>query len=438
MNQLLRKLGVRDAAAIVVGSVIGTGVFLKAAPMAQNAGSPMLVLAAWVLAGAMSLAGALTYAEITCLFPDAGGEYVFLREAYGPLFGFLYGWTRFWIVTPGSIAAYAMGAASFLSGAVWLTSAQQTMIAIGLILIFTLVNCLAVSLGGLVQSLMTALKVLLIGGLIFGLLLSTPHHQTKEIYEAQSWSHFGLAVLAALWAFDGWNNLPMVAGEIKNPSRSIPLALIGGMGLVLLIYLAANFSYFHVLPFSEVADSFSTLHPESLPVATKAVQTWIGPRAIQILSLAFVLSAVGAMNGSILTGARVPFAMAIDRLFFKSLAQINARTHVPIRAVIAQGLWACPIALSGTFDQITDCVIFASWIFYALVGCSLFLFRKKGLKTDYQTPGYPVIPGLFVAASTILIFNTVVSLPKESAVGLVFILTGLPAYWVFQRNLKSS
>lgn len=432
--ELQRKLGIRDASALVVGSVIGTGVFLKTATMAQEAGSPLLVLLAWVLAGAMSLAGALTYAELTCLFPSAGGEYVFLREGYGSLLAFLYGWTRFWIVTPGSIAAYAVGAASFLSGAVHLTSTQQSLFAIGLILIFTLINCLAVSVGGGLQSLMTALKVILIGGLILGLLSSGHSHVDEATNSFQGWTHFGLAVLAALWAFDGWNNLPMVGGELKNPARSIPWALAGGMSLVLGIYLATNYAYFFVLPFQEILTSNSTLHPEGLPVATKAAQTLIGPQAIFVLSLAFVLSAIGAMNGATLTGARIPYAMAIDGLFFKEFGSVNHRTHVPVFSLLAQGLWACPIALSGSFDQITDCVIFASWIFYALVAFSLFRFRARGLKSTYQTPGYPIVPALFVTAAIILVLNTIYSLPKESLAGLLFMMAGIPAYLLFVKS----
>jgi APA family basic amino acid/polyamine antiporter len=435
MQLLQRKLGLADSSAIVVGTVIGTGVFLKTASMAQDAGTPGYVLLAWILAGVMSLAGALTYAEISSLFPDAGGEYVFLREGYGPSLAFLYGWTRFWIVTPGAIAAYAMGAASFLSGCVSLTGMQQLAIAVTLILLFTLINCFAVSFGGGVQSFMTALKVLLIGGLILGL-LSTEHQSISAAGEFHGWSRFGLAVLAALWAFDGWNNLPMVAGEIKNPSRVIPRALVGGMFLVLVIYMLANYAYFLSLPFSEILTANSTLHPEGLPVATMAAQSLIGPRAIQILSIAFVLSAVGAMNGSILSGARVPFAMASDGLLFKILAKINSKTHVPVTAVVIQGLWACPIALSGTFDQITDCVVFASWIFYALVGFSLFRFRAQGRKTEYRTPGYPFTPILFILSSLVLLTNTLFSAPKSSLMGIGFIALGLPVYFIYKKRLQ--
>jgi APA family basic amino acid/polyamine antiporter len=434
MQLLQRKLGIIDSSAIVVGSVIGTGVFLKTAVMAQDAGTPGFVLLAWILAGVMSLAGALTYAEITCFFPNAGGEYVFLREGYGPALAFLYGWTRFWIVTPGSIAAYAMGAASFLTGSLALSVGGQSVIALALIVLFTLINCLAVSFGGGIQAFMTTLKLMLIIGLICGLLFMAPIKAIAAAGEFHGWSRFGLAVLAALWAFDGWNNLPMVAGEIKNPARSIPWSLVGGMCLVLLIYVAANYAYFYALPFTEVLNANSTLYPESLPVATKAAQTLIGTQAIQILSLAFVFSAVGAMNGSILTGARVPYAMASDGLFFKRLAQVNPKSHVPVTAVVIQGLWACPIALSGTFDQITDCVVFTSWIFYSLVGFSLFRFRAQGKKTVYQTPGYPLTPILFVFTSIVLLLNTLITSPKQSLLGMGFVSLGYPFYLIYKKQ----
>ena len=438
---LLRRLGLKEAGALVIGTVIGTGVFLKTATMAQNTGSPFFVLIAWAVAGALSLAGALTYSELGALFPQAGGEYVYLKKAYGSPLAFLYGWTRFWIGSPGSIAAYGVGAATFLSGLVPLGDGYgQTAVALGLIGFFTGLNCLSVAFGGKIQAFMTGLKIFMILGLTLAIFsaaqgASWEHLATPISQGWKGWSGFGAAVLAALWAFDGWNNLPMAAGEVKDPGRNLPRALGFGMLAVFAIYALANVAYFYALPFDEILSSSSTAHRAALPVATKAAASAFGPAAAGILSAAFVFSAIGAMNGSILTGARVPFAMAHDGLFFKQLRFVSPRTHVPILAVIVQGLWACVLALSGTFDQLTDYVVFASWIFYALVTSGLFVFRIRHPEwpRPFRTPGYPWFPILFLICSGLLLVNTLVTSPRESLIGLGFILLGIPAYFGFRQ-----
>jgi basic amino acid/polyamine antiporter, APA family len=438
---LLRRLGLRESTAIVVGTIIGTGVFLKTAVMAQQAGSPLWVLVAWLVAGALSFTGALTYAELGTLFPRAGGEYVYLREAYGPLMGFLFGWTRFWIGSPGSIAAYGVGAATFMNGLVPLGGENhRTFVAIAIIALFTALNCFSVAFGGKLQSVMTIIKIVMIIGLtlaIFGLGsgASWSHFQTPAGAGWHSWSGFGAAVLAALWAFDGWNNLPMAAGEVSDPGRNIPRALGFGMIVVLVIYASANIAYFYALPFDEVIHSSSTLFRDALPVATKAAALALGAAAVGLLSAAFVFSALGAMNGSILTGARVPYAMARDGLFFKKLGEVSGATHVPVVAVIVQGVWACVLAMSGTFDQLTDYVVFASWIFYALVTSGLFVFRRRlpNAHRPYRTPGYPWLPIIFLICSLLLLANTLMTSPRESLIGLGFIVAGVPVYFAFAK-----
>ena len=246
---LLRRLGFKESFAIVVGSIIGTGVFLKTAVMAQDAGPPLYVLLAWLMAGVLSFMGALTYAELGCLFPAAGGEYVFLREAYGPLTGFLFGWTRFWIASPGSIAAYAIGSVTFLESFLPMANHRLEM-AIAIIVFFTVLNCFSVHFGGGVQTVMTAVKILMIFGLATSILTfgagTSWHHLSDAASSARwkSWSGFGSAVLAALWAFDGWNNLPMAAGEIRDPDRVIPQSLAWGLIAVLFLYAGANLAYF--------------------------------------------------------------------------------------------------------------------------------------------------------------------------------------------------
>ena len=435
---LLRRLGFKESFAIVVGSVIGTGIFLKTAVMAQDAGSPLYVLLALLTAGGLSFMGALIYAELGCLFPAAGGEYVFLREAYGPLTGFLFGWTRFWIASPGSIAAYAIGAVTFLDGVLPMADHRLGM-AMAIIGFFTLLNCFSVQFGGAVQTVMTAVKILMIFGLAASILTfgaGTGWHHLGGAASAvgwNSWSGFGLAVLAALWAFDGWNNLSMAAGEIRDPDRVIPRSLAWGLAAVLFLYVGANLAYFYALPFAEVVNSNSTLYPDALPVATKAALQSFGGAAVAILSIAFVFSALGAMNGTILTGARVPYAMAQDGLMWRWLGKANARTHSPVGSTVVQGLWACVLAASGTFDQLTNSIVFASWIFYALNASSLFYFRRNRPAPAYRTPAFPWPPVIFIAGALLLIANTLWTMPKESLAGLGLIAAGIPVYFLLRH-----
>lgn len=443
-QKLNQGLGLKEAIAIVVGTIIGTGVFLKTGIMAQTVGSASVVMAAWVVAGLLSLMGALTYSELGTLFPKAGGEFVYLKEAYGRWVGFLYGWMRFWIGSPGSIAAYGVGAATFLGGFIKYESSEaRTSLALVFILFFTLLNCLNVQFGGRLQSFLTLLKVLMLAVIAMGILFISDG-SVAGLSGVQGdgawvgWSAFGAAVLAALWAYDGWNNLPMVAGEVKDSQKNVPLALIIGVLTILVIYGLVNFSYFYALPFEEVLTSSSKLYPDALPVATKAASSFLGAAGVGFLSIAFVISALGAMNGSILTGARVPYAMAIENLFFKKLGELHSKTMVPVYAVLIQGVWACVLAMSGTFDQLTDYVVFSSWLFYALCGASVWVFRKKlpHQVRKYKVPFYPFLPAIFVSMAVLLLVNTLITSPQESLFGLGIIALGVPAYFVFKKINK--
>lgn len=444
-NKLNQGLGLKEAIAVVVGTIIGTGVFLKTGIMAQTVGSAWVVMLAWIVAGFLSLAGALTYAELGGLFPKAGGEFVYLREAYGNVVGFLYGWMRFWIGSPGSIAAYAVGAATFLGGFIHYENPQsKTIMALLFILTFTLLNCLNVKFGGRLQTLLTALKVLMLAVIAFGIFFFTKGsfsdiQTSSSAGEWAGWSAFGTAMLAALWAYDGWNNLPMVAGEVRNGQRNVPLALALGTLSILVIYGLVNLSYFYALPFSEILSASSKLNPDALPVATKAASTFLGSAGVGFLSIAFVISALGAMNGSILTGARVPYAMATEKLFFAKLGEVHPRTHVPMYSVLIQGVWACVLAMSGTFDQLTDYVVFSSWLFYALCGASVWIFRKKlpNQPRPYKVLWYPVLPIVFIVCASLLLINTLWTSPHESLFGLLIIGLGLPAYWFLFRGRES-
>jgi APA family basic amino acid/polyamine antiporter len=443
-SSLVRSLSLTDAFSLVAGTIIGTGIFMKTAAMTQTVGSAGYVMLAWIVSGALSLSGAIVYAEIGSLYPQAGGEYVYLRESFGNFSAYIYGWTRLLIASPATIAAYAVGAASFLSGAIPVDAfGGISTVAILFIVIFTVINCFAVMIGGRVQTFLTFLKIFLIIGL--SILLFCSSHGTFSNFTEQSenvrgwpgWSAFGAAMLAALWAFDGWNNLPMVAGEVKNPQRNIPLALIFGMIAVLFVYAFANLAYFYILPNAEIVLSFSDTYPDALPVATKAAQLVMGPSGIFVLSLMFVISALGAMNGSVMTGARVPYAMAKDGLFMKIFESISPKGKVPVMSVLIQGGISCLFALSGKFDQLTNYVVFSSWIFYALITASIFKFRKihGPNHAGYKTWGYPWVPCVFIIVATFLLINTVYVSPKDSIIGLGIIAAGIPFYFVFRKKL---
>jgi APA family basic amino acid/polyamine antiporter len=459
-RQLLRKLTFVDTTALVIGTVIGSGVFLKAAPMMQAVGTPMLVLLAWVAAGVLSLAGALTYAELGAMLPEAGGEYVYLKKSYGQMVAFLFGWQRFIVAGSASIATLGAGIAIFLSSfvplkAVWLqydyTLFGQSMhwqfgaeqvVAVSVILLMTGINCLTVTVGGKVQLFLTLLKL---GGIAFVVIgvftasrTATWSNFARPVDTAQ-WSGFalfGTAMLAALWGYDGWNNMPMAAGEVRDPGRNIPRALIFGMIIVIAVYCFLNLCYFYALPADEVLTSRSTLHRDALPVASKAASTFLGDLGGKLISIIFIVSALGALNGSILSNARVPFAMARDGLFFEPFAKLSAVSRVPVMCLLVQAFWACVLALSGTFDQLTDCLLFASWIFYALVTSSVFILRWKMPDCDrpYRTFGYPLVPIAFVLVAIWLIINTLLTKRVESVTGLVLMAAGLPLYYLLRRR----
>jgi basic amino acid/polyamine antiporter, APA family len=467
-SQLVRGLTATATTALVVGTVIGTGVFLKAAPMAQEVGTPLLVLAAWVAAGLLSLAGALTYAELGAMLPHAGGEYVYLKHSYGEAAAFLFGWQRFIVAGSASIASLGAGFAIFVStflplGAVWAESkftllgqtinwqfGAKQVVAVAAILLLTGVNCLAVAFGGKVQSLLTVLKLagiaFVIGGVFFASQTATWANLAAPPQAAPAGgstlliSAFGVAMLAALWGYDGWNNMPMAAGEVREPGRNIPLALIVGMLIVMAIYCLLNLAYFYALPFGEVVTSNSTAYRDALPVSAKAAQTFLGEYGGRLISLVFVVSAFGALNGSILSNARVPYAMARDGMFFKRMGVLSATTRVPVWALVVQGLWSSVLALSGTFDQLTDCLLFASWIFYGLVTSAVFVLRRRmpTAERPYKTFGYPVVPAVFVLVAAALIINTMMTKRVESAVGLVLIALGLPLYFYYRARRRAA
>ena len=462
---LIRGLGLLAAISIIIGNVIGTGVFLKARVMTCNVGSPEWVLVAWAAAGVLSLAGALTYAELAAMKPHAGGEYVFLRDAYGRVWSFLYGWMQMFIAKTGSQAAVAVAFAvflnDFLGGGLKRTILQTNLfgydyeltslqlVAVLLIVIVTAINCASVSVSGQVATVLTFVKialVLLIGAGAFILADGTFAHfgmtnaggACEDVAQTTMYgvagtsfaAGFGAAMLGALWGYDGWNNLTLVAGEVKEPQRNIPLALIGGTILIIFLYVFINFAYFYVLDPTQIA----SISKDS-SVAREVAVRFLGAGAIVLMTAGLMASSLGTLHTSILTGARVPYAMAQDGLMLESLGKLSG-TRVPIGALIVQGVWACLLAISGSFDTLTDYVIFGSWIFYAFVKASVFVFRKKypDAERPYKAFGYPVVPLLFLLVAGWLLVNTMMSSPKQSFIGIFLILLGLPVYYYLTRN----
>lgn len=458
---LVRGLGLLAAISILIGNVIGTGVFLKARVMTCHVGKPSWVIGVWIFAGILSLAGALTYAELSAMMPRAGGEYVFVKEAYGRAWSFLYGWMQMFIAKTGSQAAIAVGFAIFLNdfyqgslkkvlyttmlfGSEFSITTLQ-LIAIGLIVIFTALNCATVTLSGQIATVLTFVKIALIIAVGFGAFILAQGQFSNfglvneggacfdvdkaVLYGAEGYTFlagFGAAMLAALWGYDGWNNLTLVAGEIKNPQRNIPIALVGGTALIILLYVFANAAYFYVLTPTQIAN----VSAES-SVAREVVVSFLGPAAVSLLAIGLMASSIGTLHTSILTGARVPYAMAQDGLFFKSFGKLSSNTHVPIVAIIAQSVWACVLALSGSFDTLTNYVIFGSWIFYGLATASVFVFRKKmpDAERPYKAWGYPVVPVLFLLVTAFLLIITIINSTKQSLIGIGLIVAGLPVYF---------
>jgi APA family basic amino acid/polyamine antiporter len=436
-----------------VGTVIGSGIFLVPKAMILQVGSPGMVFAVWVFGGILTLFGALTYAELAAALPEAGGEYVYLREAYGPFFGFLYGWTQTWVAKSASVATLATAffyyLANFrpeLENVLWtipipaganggpLEIRSGQLLAMAVILFLGLVNYFGVKVGGWVQIAVTIIKVTLILVIIV-VGLSSGHGSaanfSTSIPVAGGFSGFFAALVAALWAYDGWNNVNMVASEIRNPQRNLPLALIGGVLLVVLIYLAANLAYFYVLSGPEVAASDR--------VAAAVMRRVWGQGGANAVSIAAMISIFAALNGSILSGSRVPYALARDGYFFKPVARVNAKYHTPGVAVGLLSLWSAVLVLSGRYEQLYTLVIFPSWILYAMATAAVLVLRHKrpDLHRPYRTLGYPVVPILFVLVAVTLLVQTLLNSPRESILGLVFILAGLPFYFHWKRQVSS-
>jgi APA family basic amino acid/polyamine antiporter len=452
-----RDLTLTHATSLVVGIIIGTGVFLKTASMAQAVGTPALVLAAWVVAGVVAMLGALCFAELGALLPHAGGEYVYLRTAYGEIPGFLFACNAF-VLGGAAVAAYGAAVAIFISdihplGHEWLTRevhllgvaftfsfGARQLLAIGVIAVFAAINCAGVMLGGRVQSILTVAKAVAILGVALGVFLFGGTG-TVENLEAPGSPNggiagFGAAMFAALWAYSGWQFLPMAAGEVREPQRNLPRAIIGGTLLVLALYLIINTAYLYALPIWQVSSANSTAYPEAPSVAARAVQTFLGGRATLIAALIFLVSTIGSLNGVILSAARVPYAAARDGLFFAGFGRLSPRTRVPVTSLVLLAVWGALLAASGTFDQLTNMAVMSYALFWIPVALSVIVLRRKLplAARPYRVPLYPLVPLLFALVMVWIVVSALRAAPKESIATLVLILLGLPLYPLFRRR----
>lgn len=451
---LIQGLGLAGAVSIVVGTVIGSGVFLVPSTMIRHVGSVRVLFVVWVVAGLLSLFGALTYAELAAAMPEAGGEYVYLSAAYGPFWGYLYGWTQFWVAKSGSIATLAAGFYTYLTvfypilgkslvitpfrigpGGTLLEIHYGQLVAIAIILILAGVNYVGVRSGGGLQVFVTGLKMLLIAAVIVvGVLPGSGDfsHLGQSIPVPLSISGFFAAMVSALWAYDGWNNVSMVSSEIRRPQRNLPRALILGTLAVIATYLLINIAYFHVLTAAQVS---------SVPhVAADMMLLLYGPAAEKAVTAAVLISIFAALNGSILSGSRIPYALARDGLFFRNMAKVHPRFRTPGPAIIWLCLWSCIVVLSGWFDDLYNFVIFGSWILYLLTAVSVFVLRKRkpDMIRPYRVIGYPIVPVLFILVAIVLLWNELQIRPRESLMGLGLMASGIPFFWYWNSRKTST
>ncbi|MBW7887482.1 MAG: amino acid permease [Bacteroidetes bacterium] len=453
---LARRLSLTSAIMVVIGSVIGSGIFLTPQNVAATVEIPGIMIGVWVLTGLLTLAGALTNAEVASIIPEAGGQYVFFRVTFGKLTAFLYGWTTFIVYQTGSIAAIAVAFAKYfgyfvalphlspeleawklpLIGNIYpLKDIGVTMMAIAAIITVTTINYFGVQFGSLIQNVFTTLKVLAIGSIIV-LAFTVGNGNTDHFFPLWGTptsrgltAAVGVAMIATLWSYDGWNSLTYLAGEVKNPQKNIPLALIFGTLAIIVIYVLTNMAYLYILPIDQIA--------HSKLVAADTMETMFHGYGGAIISAMVMISTFGTVNATSMTTARVFFAMAKDKLFFKNMSYVHPKFRTPSKSLMTQCAWACILCLTGTYDQIFTYVIFAGWIFYALGAAAVFILRKKQPDTprSYKVPGYPFIPVLFIIVATWFVWNTIVEQPNESLVGFLLLVAGIPFYLYWQKKI---
>ena len=453
--QLSRKLGLFDSAMVMVGIIIGSGIFLTTGIMAKSIPSTGLLLLAWTVGGLLTLAGALTYAELGAALPEAGGQYVYLREAYGPMIAFLFGWVLFLVYMTGGIAGLALAFAEYFGNFVPSLSTDSfifsktvtvfhvsfnlnlsagQLVGVAVILLLSFFNFIGVVFGKMIQNIFTVLKIGIVAAIIT-LGFSIGKGVAPRLFlNPGGWTFgqmivgFGVSLVAVTWAFDGWNNVNFVAGEIKNPQKNLPLALIFGTLGVTVLYVLINYIYLYALPIEEVTGV--------VKIAEKATSALFGGSTGALISAVILVSIFGSINGSILAGPRVYYAMARDRLFFRRVSEVHPRFKTPGFAILVQGVWACLLTLAGTFEQMFTFAMFMAILFWIAATASVFTLRKKfpDLPRPYKTWGYPIIPAIFILASTGILINTLLEKPVEAMAGILFTALGIPVYLYWKKK----
>ncbi len=450
--ELVRGLGTWDATLLTIGSVIGTGIFITTADVARVLPHQGWILLVWIAGGALSLAGALTYAELGVLYPRAGGIYHYLKEAYGPLWGFLYGWGCFLVIMSGGIAALAVAFGEYLGGFVPLFSTRNVLASVPLggwewtlsggqvaaalaILGLTAINWVGLRAGARVQNLLTVLKIGAILGIVgFGFAVESRSEATLEFGAVPGGllAAFGVGMIAALWTYDGWYGPTFSAGEMRDPSRNLPLGLIWGTAGILALYALLNLVYFRALDPAAMAAT-----PR---IAETAAEVLFGGGAARLVSAAVLVSTLGCLSATILYSSRIYLPMARDGVFFAALARVHPEHRTPGRSLWAQSLWGALLALSGTYEQLYTYVVFAAVLFHVATGAAVFVLRhtRPDAPRPYRVWGYPWVPALFILASLLLLANTLFERPFESIAGLGLLALGLPAYATWRRRAVRS
>jgi APA family basic amino acid/polyamine antiporter len=448
----VKGLGLVDSTTLVMGSMIGSGVFIVAADISRQTQSPGMMIMTWIVTAILTLIAALSYGELAAAMPHAGGQYVYLREAFGPLFGFLYGWTLFLVIQTGTVAAVAVAFAKYTGVFVPWISAQnyllgagkvglttQQLLAIVLVVFLTWLNTRGIRTGATVQNVFTFAKVasllgLIAAGFLVGRNPVAVAENFTDFWRGGSWSFdtiriVGVAMVGALFSADSWHNVTFTAGEVRNPKRNLPLSLAIGVMVVCALYIATQFVYLNVLTLGEIQKA------DQDRVATAAVAKMFGSVAVQLMAIAIMISTFGCNNGLILAGARVYFAMAKDRLFFRRAAELDPKTHAPNFSLATQCVWTIVLCLSGSYNELLDYVIFAVLLFYILTIAGLFVLRVKrpDMERPYKAIGYPVLPAIYIVVAGVIEALLLVYKPSFTWPGLIIVLLGVPVYFIWRK-----
>lgn len=481
-QELVKALGFTSATTLVIGSMIGSGIFIVSAQIAREVNSPALLIMAWVITGFLTITGALAYGELAAMMPKAGGQYVYLRESLGPLWGFLYGWTLFLVIQTGTIAAVGVAFGKFLGyffpsvsasqwiiGPVVLGTANvglntQNLVAVLVIALLTVVNIFGVKTGAMVQNVFTIAKTSALFGLILVGAFVGRNAEAIAANFGDFWRNASLdavhpvggvmvgtltilaiAQVGSLFSSDAWNNVTFTAGEIKNPRRNLPLSLALGTGIVTFLYIAANLIYLMILPLSGDPNGVTVMergiqYAAEDRVGTAVMYQMFGSTGAALMAVAILLSTFGCANGLILAGARVYYAMAKDGLFFNAVSRVHPQYRTPTISLFVQGIWTCILCLSGTYGQLLDYIIFAVLVFYILTIAGLFVLRRTrpNAERPYKAFGYPVLPAIYILIALYIDIVLLLYKPQYTWPGLIIVLLGIPVYYVWSKRAAAA